>query len=233
MLIPGIPFILISLGLFIYAYWPRDFSSVTQFPLTQDIEYITLSAHGVNDSKESWSDELQQIMTSMPYPQLGNVSQQHHSIDWNNYSNNVFICSIAGKKIGIEIGKRLAAQSSLKAIHAIGHSCGAFVVFGICEGAKSVNPKMIIQTSYLDPVAVYSGLFWRYGIDHFGHCANFSDNYIDTRNTVPGSNQPLPHVFTFDVTQQQTKQYGDYTPHAWPTRFYINAYKESANTTVI
>ena len=132
---------------------------------------------------------------------------------------------VAGKELGFEIGKHLASQPNLNGIHAIGHSCGAFVVLGICEGAKSVNPSIIVQTTYLDPVSVYSGVFWDYGIVHFGTCADFSDNYIDTRDTVPGSNQALPHTYTFDVTQQQPKKNAQYPPHAWPTRFYINAYK--------
>ena len=224
-LIPGIPFILTSLGLFIYAYWPRDLSLTSQFKINNNIEYITLSAHGVNDSPASWSNELQQLMLLSPAKQLMGVTQQNYSIDWQRYSNNVFICSVAGKKLGIEIGKHLAIQPNLKAIHAIGHSCGAFVALGICEGAKSINPQLTVQTTYLDPVSVYSGVFWHYGIKHFGTCSDFSDGYIDTRDTVPGSNQALPYVYTFDVTHQQTEKDIQYPPHAWPTRFYINAYK--------
>ena len=203
-IIPGIPFLLGSVGITIYVYWPRDFSSVSQFSIDKRTEYITLSAHGVKDSPASWSDELQLLMAKHPYSQLSEVNQQNQSIDWQAYSSNVFICSVAGKRIGIEIGKHLATQPDLKAIHAIGHSCGAFVILGICEGVKSINPKLIVQTTYLDPVSVYSGIFWDYGIDNFGSCSNFSDNYIDTRDTIPGSNQALPHVYTFDVTQQQT-----------------------------
>lgn len=224
-IIPGIPFILTSLGLFVYAYWPRDFSSVSQFPVESSTKYITLSAHGVNDNPSSWSDELQNLMVQVPYPTLTNINEQNHSIDWQNYASNVFLCSVAGKKIGNEIGKHLAKQPNLKAIHAIGHSCGAFVTFGICEGARAINPQLIIQTTYLDPVAVYSGIFWHYGIDNFGSCADFSDTYIDTRDTVPGSNQALPNSYTFDVTHKQTTKDAQYPPHAWPTRFYINAYK--------
>lgn len=227
-LIPGIPFLLISVGITLYVYWPRDFSSVSQFTVAQGTEYITLSAHGVMDSPASWSDELQQIMRASPQPQISQVAQQNQSIDWQAYSNNVFICSVAGKKIGIEIGKHLAAQPNLKGIHAIGHSCGAFVTLGICEGVKLINPKLIIQTTYLDPVSVYSGIFWDYGIEHFGTCSDFSDNYIDTRDTIPGSNQALPHLYTFDVTQQQTVKDAQYPPHAWPPRYYLNAYKTNS-----
>jgi hypothetical protein len=224
-IIPSISFLLTSLGLFIYAYWPRDLSSVSQFIIKSNIEYITLSAHGVNDSPASWSNELQQLMSSLPAKQLTDVIQQNYSIDWQQYSRNVFLCSVAGKKLGIEIGKHLAMQPSLKGIHAIGHSCGAFVVLGICEGAKSINSQLTVQTTYLDPVSVYSGVFWDYGIEHFGGCADFSDGYIDTRDTVPGSNQALPYVYTFDVTEQQTEKDVKYPPNAWPTRFYINAYR--------
>lgn len=227
-LLPSIPFVLASLGITIYVYWPRDFSSVSHFSVEEGTEYITLSAHGVNDTPSSWSDELQLLMATAPHPQLDNAVQQNYSIDWQNYSSNVFICSVTGKKIGIEIGKRLATQPNLKAVHAIGHSCGAFVTLGICEGAKSVNPQIMVQTTYLDPVSVYSGIFWNYGIDHFGSCGDFSDNYIDTRDTIPGSNQALQHVYTFDVTQQQTEKDAQYPPHAWPTRFYLNAYKTNS-----
>lgn len=224
-ILPGIGFILTSLGLLAYVYWPRDFSSVTNFPVKDNIEYITLSAHGVNDTPMSWSNELQQLMSTSAYKQLNNIVQQNQSIDWQTHASNVFTCSVSGRKIGKEIGIRLAKQSNLKAIHAIGHSCGAFVTLGICEGAKSINPKLTIQTTYLDPVSVYSGVFWRYGIENFGRCSDFSDTYIDTRDTVPGSNIPLPLSFTFDVTAMQTEKDAKYPPHAWPTRFYLYAYK--------
>ena len=93
-ILPGIPFVIVSLALLTYMYWPRDYSSVTQFTLLQESEYITLSAHGVNDSKDSWSDELKTIMSTSPYLQLNGIIQQNHSIDWQKFSSNVFICSV-------------------------------------------------------------------------------------------------------------------------------------------
>ncbi|MEP2650843.1 MAG: hypothetical protein ABJH06_02525 [Paraglaciecola sp.] len=225
-IIPAIPFILVTIGISVYVYWPRDYSSVIDFSVAENIEYITLSAHGVNDSPRSWSDELQHIMAIDSYPQLQPLAKQHQSINWQHYSDNVFLCSVAGKKIGLEIGERLAKAPNLKAVHAVGHSCGSFIILGICERLKSINANVLIQTTYLDPVSVYSGFFWDYGIEHFGSCADFTDNYIDTRDTVPGSNIPLPNAFTFDVTQLQTPEDSGVPPHAWPTRYYLNAYKQ-------
>ena len=84
-----------------------------------------------------------------------------------------------------------------------------------------------MQSTYLDPVSVYSGLLWDYGLNHFGRCADFSDAYIDIEDTVPGSNQNLPYAYTFDVTQLRKKNNVVYLPHKWPTIFYLNALKKS------
>lgn len=108
----------------------------------------------------------------------------------------------------------------------MGHSCGSFVILGICEALREHNQSLSIQTTYLDPVSVYSGIFWDYGVKHFGSCANFSDAYIDTQDTVPGSNQALKNAVTFDVTQIRVQNKLNHAPHAWPTLFYIHALRE-------
>ncbi|WP_414700406.1 hypothetical protein [Paraglaciecola sp. 2405UD69-4] len=225
-IIPTIPFLLVSFALSLYSYWPRDFSKQNSFEIGDDIEYFTISAHGVHDSPSSWSDLLQALMQESPYTSLLNIKQQNHSLDWERHSSNVFICSVAGRKLGVEIGVRLASKINIKGIHAVGHSCGSFVALGICEGAKSVKANILVQTTYLDPVSVYSGVFWDYGLHNFGTCADFSDSYIDTRDTVPGSNLPLAHAFTFDVTKTQAEQTNHIAPHAWPTMYYLKAFKQ-------
>jgi hypothetical protein len=226
--LPAVPFILFTLGLLAYSFWPRDFTEITHFPINENTEYITLSAHGVKDSPTSWSDQLMSIMREFPPKQIKILHQQTISIDWQTFSNDVFICSTAGKKIGFDIGKRIANKVNIKGIHVIGHSCGAFVTLGICQGVKSVNTNIAVQTTYLDPVSVYGGVFWNYGLDNFGRCADFSDSYIDTDDSIPGSNQVLPHSITFDVTN--IRRNGEYKvpPHVWPTKYYIELYKKES-----
>ena len=224
-IIPGVPFILGSLAFLVYAHWPRNFSDLTEITIKNNVEYVTISAHGVKDDSNSWSDELQALMSASPYQQLENIHQKNISLDWRPYSDNVFICSVAGKNIGYEIGREIAKNHSVKGIHTIGHSCGAFVTLGICEGAKSIRSNIKIQTTYLDPVSVYSGIFWKYGINTFGTCADFSDTYIDTEDTVTGSNQVLPYSYTTDVTKIRIDEKLQYPPHVWPTIFYNRAYK--------
>jgi hypothetical protein len=227
-ILPAIPFILSTLGLLAYSFWPRDFSESTSFTIEEKTEYITLSAHGVKDSPASWSDQLMSVIYQSPAEQIKKLNSQTISIDWQKFSTNVFICSTAGKKIGYEIGTKIANQTKIKGVHVIGHSCGAFVVLGICEGIKSVNPNIIVQSTYLDPVSVYGGIFWNYGLDNFGRCANFSDSYIDTEDSIPGSNQALQYSVTFDVTNIRLNGGYKIPPHVWPTKYYLESYKKGS-----
>ena len=180
----------------------------------------------MKDNKTSWSDELQRVIATSLLPQLSGLRQQNFSLNWQPFSDSFLTCSVAGKNLGEEIGSAIAKNINVKGVHLIGHSCGAFVILGICEQIKLLNKSIEVQTTYLDPVSVYSGLFWQYGIENFGRCADFSDTYIDTHDTVPGSNQLLPHSVTLDVTQIRIKNNVDIAPHAWPPHYYIEAYRK-------
>ncbi len=220
-IIPGIPFILGSLGFSIYAFWPRDVSNIISIDILNSTTHISISAHGVKDSSESWSDELQATMSNRSIP-----NQQNISLDWRPFSDNPFICSVSGKQIGQQLGEKIADASNIKTVHAIGHSCGAYIVLGLCEGIKATKKNIKIHTTYLAPVSVYAGFFWQYGINNFGSCGDFSDAYIDKDDKVPGSNQSLPHAHTFDVKQLRIKFYADEKPHNWPTKYYLDALKQ-------
>ncbi|MGB2739910.1 MAG: hypothetical protein WBC60_05065 [Cognaticolwellia sp.] len=225
-IIPGVPFILFSVGFQLYAHWPRDYSPITTIEVKPDTQYLSLSAHGVKDNPESWSNELQSIIKQSNNKQLSNLAKAQVSLAWQSYSDNALVCSVTGRNIGQELGKKIAKLPNLKAIHLIGHSCGSFVIYGLCEKLKQIKPSVTIQTTYLDPVSIYSGIFWRYGVDKFGDCANFSDSYIDTKDGVPGSNEKIKNSYTFDVTDMRLEQKLPYAPHAWPTHFYLDAYKK-------
>lgn len=224
-LLPGIPFVVLSLAYTGYVFWPRNIDAITAIDLDPEARTLVVAAHGVRDSAASWSDELRLA--------LGRDGTQAVSLDWRPYSDSPLVCSVVARRIGRAIGQKVAQQhGSLQAIHAIGHSCGAFVALGICEGMRTmagVEGKPIrIHTTYLDPVSVYAGFFWRYGVDHFGRCADFSDAYIDTRDGVPGSNELLPFAHTFDVTAVGRAQAPDEPPHNWPARYYVLAAQRAA-----
>lgn len=223
--IPGVPFILISIGMIIFMHWPRDFHEILNLEINQNVQYVTLSAHGVKDSAESWSNPLQEVMANKSNKIFSTLNSAQISLNWQPFSDNALLCSVTGKNLGKALANKLAKYPQLQAVHLIGHSCGSFIIYGICQQLKSAKPTLHVQTTFLDPVSIYSGLFWSYGIKNFGSCADFSDTYIDTQDGVPGSNQLIEHSFTFDVTPLRTQYNKPYSPHNWPPHFYIEAYK--------
>tara|TARA_R110000744_G_scaffold1965_6_gene7669 strand:- start:1690 stop:2511 length:822 start_codon:yes stop_codon:yes gene_type:complete len=224
-IIPGVPFILFSVVFQLYAHWPRDYSDIKIGAINPNTQYLSFSAHGVKDSPESWSNELQNLIKQSNNEQLTNLTKAQISLNWQPYSDNALVCSVTGSNIGHKLAKKIALLPNLKAVHLVGHSCGSFVIYGLCEKLKQINPTIKVQTTYLDPVSIYSGIFWHYGVDNFGDCADFSDSYIDTKDGVPGSNEKLKNAYTFDVTNIRLEQNLPYAPHAWPTHFYLDAYK--------
>lgn len=212
--IPAIVFVVVSLSITFYMYGPRSYKQMKMPVLQTNIEHFILSVHGLGDNKETWSEPLQRQQ------QLNNPDAQVEALDWNPYAQSTFRCSVDGLRIGKLIGEHLARGETLQSVHLIGHSCGSFVILGVCDALKARQPTIKVQTTYLDPVSIYGGFFWHYGIGHFGSCADFSEAYIDTVDTVPGSNQLLPNTHTFDVTKVRVQGQIDISPHVWPTVYY-------------
>lgn len=203
-------------------YYPRGLDEL-RFSL-EDLEnldqshpqasHLVLIAHGVRDSPLTWSSSLADLLKA----RHGDGTAVY-PVNWNPYSNDVFRCAVSAKRIGHKIGAIIASRDQIESLHLIGHSCGAFVVYGICREVKSNAPRITIQSTYLDPLSVY-GAWWDYGPDKFGRCSDFADSYIDVDDDVPGSNRPLPHAFTVDVTQARVKNNININPHNWPTLYY-------------
>lgn len=211
--LPGIPFVLGTLGVALYTWWPIPLDRVEVPTMDANVEHIVLLAHGLEDSPASWSADVAHSFASTD-PATGVVP-----LDWRPYSDDTFRCSVDGMRIGEQIGGQWSRLGALASIHLIGHSCGAFVVQGLCEAVAAARPEVQIQATFLDPVAIYGGFFWEYGIDRFGDCADFAEAYIDTGDGVPGSNVALPHTHTFDVTSARPADF-DASPHVWPTAYY-------------
>ena len=182
--------------------------------LEPDTSHIIVLSHGLGDTAASWPSSLATILDD----ETNDTSVI--ALDWNPYSQNALRCSVDGQRIGQRIGEHLIENPNLESVHLIGHSCGAFINLGACLAIKKVRPTVTVQTTYLDAVSVYGGIFWKYGLRNFGSCADFSDAYIDTGDSVPGSNQNIPAAYTFDVTAARESSGYSGSAHVWPTRYY-------------
>ncbi|MEM0911693.1 MAG: hypothetical protein AAGJ37_11995 [Pseudomonadota bacterium] len=220
-ILPGIPPLVATVGLVIFSYFPWPISFDVNTPqLRQHQDELILLVHGKDDSPATWSDsfalELQQ--------QVLDHNQQVATVDWQKYSTNIFRCSNNGRRIGRQLGKALAMNKDLKRVHLVGHSAGSFVVYGLCESLRHENPDVLVHTTYLDPLGVYSGMNWHFGTRNFGRCADISDAYIDINDNVPGSNVPVENAHTFDVSALRIND-DEYTgsAHMWPIEYYRRA----------
>ena len=227
LVLPAVPPIGATVGLLIFSYFPWPVTFDVEAPqVARNKDELIVLVHGKGDTAKTWSlqfaDELEQHVLD--------ETQQVMSVDWSGYSDNLFRCSNNGRRLGLQLGEELAANTSLKKVHLIGHSAGAFVVYGMCESLKHYNPSLLVHTTYLDPLGVYSGFDWNYGPRNFGSCADISDAYIDVDDQVPGSNVPLQNAHTFDVTALKTAGDDAYkgSPHMWPVAYYRQAVVSNA-----
>ena len=214
---PGIPFVVGSIGIIGYANWPRSFKAFDLPNIASTTEQVVFIVHGKDDDTKTWALEMQEI-----YRNQSDDSTQVFALDWTPYSDNFLRCSVDGRHIGIRLGQQLAPKKNVKNVHLIGHSAGAFVVYGLCEGTKRVNKSIQIQTTYLDPLGIYGAIRRDYGLNNFGNCADFSEAYIDIESGVPGSNEPLVSAHTFDVTGLRSAQTFTGSPHIWPVHYYMS-----------
>lgn len=222
-LLPGIPFITASLFIIIYSNmpWPTG-EDVRTSPIRKDTRELIILIHGKGDNPSSWAEGFaEELETS-----LLTENQEVATVDWGQYSKDLFRSTLNGRRIGQDIGSRLVRHTNLQRLHLIGHSAGSFVVYGICEAIKKKRNNIFIQTSYLDPVGIYGGIDWGFGTRNFGNCADISDAYIDRDDNVPGSNAALDHPHTFDVTALKAAQGFNGSPHLWPIEFYRRAVLE-------
>lgn len=216
-LLPGIPFVIGSIILLGYANIPLPLDGKVKIdPVNDNTEELIILVHGKGDSPASWANGFaHQLQKS-----ILNDHQQVLTIDWGEYSTDLFRCTLNGRRIGRNLGRILSKNNRIKRYHLIGHSAGSFVVYGLCEAIKKENRVLQVQTTYLDPVSVYGGIDWGFGTRNFGSCGDISDAYIDHEDGVPGSNEPLKHPHTFDVTNLKKEREYSGSPHLWPIEFY-------------
>ncbi len=218
LVLPGIPFLLLSLGIFLYAFWPISLSQFQAPTLSSDSQYLFLAVHGVKDRAGGWAGELANFLANRERTE--NPSEQYIALDWNPYAQNTFRCAVDGQRIGEHYAAYLATKKQLRDLHLVAHSCGSFVIYGLCKQLKNLRPDINIQTIYLAPTTVYGGLFWHYGSSRFGSCADFSELFFDADDKVPGASHPLINAYNTELfTTSNSKKR---SPHLRPIDYYRN-----------
>jgi len=92
------------------------------------------------------------------------------------------------------------------------------------KGGESQDTLPLTRATFLDPFT-QRGLFGlKYGIKRFGVRAQYAEQYLNTDDPVPSTNEACKHCHVFDVTA--CKDRDGFTPlphdnmHSWPAAFY-------------
>ncbi len=220
-ILPTLLFLLTNVVIFAYIYWPASYKDIELSPKI-DTNHLTLISHGLKDKPGSWASSLKDLL-NQPRKNASNTYNYIQAIDWQAHSANAFKCSVNGLRIGKQLAQQANDLKDLKSVHLIAHSCGSFINYGFCQEIKKLRPTTIVHTTYLDPASIYGGIFWQFGVNNFGSCADFSDHYFDSSDGVPGSNTALKNTYSVDVTKAK-KPYNIH-PHLWPTIYYLELAK--------
>ena len=221
--LPAVPFVIGACVLLVIANYPDDFSEFKLPTLASSTEHVIIFAHGKSATPDIWEHALDAPLSTISTSGAAEIFIPN----WNHWSNSFLKVSLNGYLLGKLFGQHLAKANTgtLTGMHVAGHSAGAFFAYGVCEGAKEVDPGLKIQTTYIAPLSIYRGLFLNYGTNHFGDCADFSDTYIHGMDPTPGANLPVLHSHSFDLTKStKYREHQNITPHAFPLYYYAKSF---------
>lgn len=99
---------------------------------------------------------------------------------------------------------------------------------GILERSEWVQNEVLQRTfmrlTLLDPFQSRGLLEFSYGKKMFGSVADFCEQFLNTDDPVPFTNDILPHCHTYDITSSKRREKFEPLPgdnmHSWPTAFY-------------
>jgi hypothetical protein len=191
-------------------------------PHSPAIQHATIVFHG-SGGQDSYTEALMQRLVKE------NPSQYNQIVEWTKYSSNIFQASYNGERIGRlaanELLDLLPDDSNIQTIHLIGISVGSFaadaaareLVRNLNAEASHTTSRPFIQLTLLDPFTQRGIFGFGYGNRVFGAFADYTQQYMNTDDPVPSTNEALQNSVCYDITHLRPKGiFG----HDWPVVYY-------------
>ncbi|MCC7258381.1 MAG: hypothetical protein IT486_08410 [Gammaproteobacteria bacterium] len=141
---------------------------------------------------------------------------------WAPYSDAQFRAGAFGARVGEALGQELAGIGTLKAVHVIAHSTGAYIAAPLCEALKAAGRPVRVDITYLDPVGLRGILQPGWGEAVFARCGDYVEAYINADDPAPASSLPLQQAWTVDVTRAPGKDAFEAGGHRWPVKYFLD-----------
>ena len=129
--------------------------------------------------------------------------------DWRPwFSNDASRNSYHGQEVGRRLGRLLAREApTLRTLHVVGTSAGAWPANEMCtayvEATTAAHAgRAHVQLTLTDPFTARHDrpLADGWGGRNFGRDADFAEQYCNSDDIVPSSNEPLANCYCWDVT---------------------------------
>lgn len=170
--------------------------------------------------------------------------------DWQQFRGSVATAAYDGEAVGEALADCFLAAVSSKegsdsqplfpSVHVIGISVGAFCANAMASTLYRYNSRSTaeagrspttttesrpkVKLTLLDPFCSRGVFGFGYGRDRFGLEADYADQFLNTDDPVPTTNDALPHCYCIDVTGATERDEfvlpdGE-TMHCWPVAYY-------------
>jgi hypothetical protein len=190
---------------------------------TKDVAIIFHGAGG----QDSNTDALLKVLKDRC---LDNTSSCIKMVDWSKDSKNLLQASVKGCKIGTTLGQEVknliegGGSPAIRNIHVIGISVGAFPASAMVQELHktlkpSIRRNICIQLTLLDPFQQKAVLGVNFGRFNFGKGADYAQQYLNTDDPVPSTNDPLPNCVSIDITSLRPN---NILGHDWPLIYYTH-----------
>mmetsp|Transcript_6355 Transcript_6355/g.9236 ORF Transcript_6355/g.9236 Transcript_6355/m.9236 type:complete len:332 (+) Transcript_6355:41-1036(+) len=201
--------------------------------------------------RDQFTDELEETIKRSDRKQgLTKPSNERliTTYDWIEHRGNVLTAAFDSEAVGegvargiIESRHKIEIESSsyqpIRSIHCIGVSVGAFAANVCARSLKKAHANSDasphVRLTLLDPFC--SRGLWgnQYGENNFGLDVDYAEQYLNTDDPVPSTNEPLSHCTCIDVTNAKEREQfalvipDNETMHCWPLVYFARFGYES------
>ena len=211
--------VVIVAGLEIYARQPVA-APMPPLDLPADVSTLVLVIHGSADED---SPQLRDIVAGLAARYRDTPNSAVRFVNWAPASDQRLRAAATAQAVGSRIGEALGRVGTLRELHLIAHSSGAFMPDAICTayrraGAKPARITMVL----LDPFQIRGFVDWTWGARHHGRCGDFTLAVINTEDPAPATNRPLAQAYNLDVTAHPDRATFTRNGHYWPVQYYLD-----------
>jgi len=147
------------------------------------------------------------------------------TVDWSEHTGTLFTAAYNSEAVGDAVADTLWKSVHVRSVHCVGISVGAFAANAAARYFSHLSEKSHhVRLSLLDPFCSRGLWGGGYGRKNFGRYADYAEQYLNTDDPVPTTNDPLPLCACVDVTGSSDRDEfvlpENETYHCWPLVFY-------------